>query len=80
MNRTMIKIASCMLLLLCCHHLQRIESFLLSYRETLANFTSEELQSNVQAVRERLLEKPKNLDEVSGDRRQGEVLAIHPKY
>jgi insulysin len=42
---------------------QRVEAFLLQYRETLAAMTPEELQTNVTAVTEQLREKPKNLDE-----------------
>lgn len=39
----------------------RIENFLIEYRQTLCQMTQEEFQSNVKAVIESLLEKPKNL-------------------
>jgi insulysin len=42
----------------------RIEDFLLNYRETLVSMTNEKLQIFVQALVEKLLEKPKNLDQV----------------
>ena len=43
----------------------RIELFLESFRATLGAFTEEELKTNIQAVIEKLLEKPKNLDQES---------------
>lgn len=43
----------------------RIEDFLVAYRTKLAAFTDEELQKNILAVVEKLLEKPKNLDQES---------------
>ena len=42
----------------------RIELFLNQYRENLMGMGSEEFQANVNAVREHLLEKPKNLNQV----------------
>ena len=44
---------------------QRVEDFLLGFREKLSSFTVEELQTNIQAVVEKMLEKPKNLDQES---------------
>jgi len=45
------------------HYLdERIESFLVQYRETLAAMTAEELQTNITACVDQLREKPKNLD------------------
>jgi insulysin len=44
---------------------ERIEEFLVGFRVKLAGLSAEELQNNIQAVRERLLEKPKNLDQES---------------
>ena len=44
---------------------QRIELFLSGYRTKLESFTVEELNTNIQAVIEKLLEKPKNLDQES---------------
>jgi insulysin len=43
----------------------RIEDFLVGFRVKLGAFTDEELQTNIQAVVEKLLEKPKNLDQES---------------
>ena len=45
---------------------QRIELFFESYREVLRDMPEEELRNNANAVIETLLEKRKNLDEVSG--------------
>lgn len=42
----------------------RIELFLTQYRETLSCMGSEDFKANVHAVREQLLEKPKNLNQV----------------
>ena len=42
---------------------QRIESFLVQYRQQLAAMAPEEYQAYVQAVIEKLVEKPKNLNE-----------------
>ena len=42
----------------------RIERFLVQYRETIVSMVSTEFQANVDAVREHLLEKPKNLNQV----------------
>ena len=43
----------------------RVEAFLIQYRTDLANTTAEALQGFVVAVCEKLLEKPKNIDQVS---------------
>lgn len=50
------------------HYLDgRIESFLEQYRTTLlADMTLEELNTNIRATIEKLIEKPKNLDEETG--------------
>ena len=44
----------------------RIELFLQGYRDTLAQMGAEELHTNVCSTVEKLLEKPKNIDEESG--------------
>jgi insulysin len=47
------------------HYLdQRTELFLQTYRATIENLSTDDFQSNVQAVVEQLLEKPKNLSKV----------------
>ena len=46
---------------------ERIEVFLEGFRKKLGLFTEEELKTNIQAVIEKLLEKPKNLDSESGN-------------
>ncbi len=43
----------------------RIEEFLISYRKDLEAMEQEKLQTFIDAVCEKLLEKPKNLDQVS---------------
>ncbi len=43
----------------------RIEDFLTTYRQSIAEMSEEKLQTFVDAVIEKLLEKPKNLDQVS---------------
>lgn len=43
----------------------RIESFLSEFYDTLQKFTDEEFENNRQAVIKNLLEKPKNINEVS---------------
>ena len=44
---------------------QRVESFLLQYREQqLLTMAPEDLEANVAAVIEKLVEKPKNIDQV----------------
>ena len=45
----------------------RVEDFLVGFRSKLGAFTDEELQTNIQAVVEKLLEKPKNLDQESSN-------------
>ena len=42
----------------------RVESFLTQYREQLAQISPEDFSANVTAVIEKLVEKPKNIDEV----------------
>ena len=42
----------------------RVEDFLLQYRAQLAAISAEDLGANVNAVIEKLLEKPKNIDQV----------------
>ena len=42
----------------------RVESFLVQYREQLAQISAEDFSANVNAVIEKLVEKPKNIDEV----------------
>jgi len=42
----------------------RIEAFIAQYREVLAAMSPNELQTNITATIEHLLERPKNLDEV----------------
>lgn len=42
----------------------RIEEFLATYRQTIAEMSEEKLKTFVDAVIEKLLEKPKNLDQV----------------
>lgn len=44
---------------------ERIESFLLGFRVKLAALTEKELSDNILAVREKLVEKAKNLDQES---------------
>eukprot|EP01041_Mallomonas_annulata_P009052 gene9052-18749_t len=41
----------------------KIESFLISYHDVLEKLSEEDLKSNIQAVIEKLVEKPKNLDQ-----------------
>lgn len=43
----------------------RIEDFFITYRSTIAEMSEEKLKTFVDAVIEKLLEKPKNLDQVS---------------
>ncbi len=42
----------------------RVESFLVQYRDHLKGISAEDFQANVAAVIEKLLEKPKNIDQV----------------
>lgn len=42
----------------------RIESFLLQFHEELLTFSSEKVLSYIEAVIQKLVEKPKNLDQV----------------
>ena len=44
---------------------ERIEDFLISFKELLLQYTPEQVQENIEAVKDRLLEKPKNLNEGS---------------
>jgi len=44
---------------------ERIEDFLISFKELLLQYTPEMVQENILAVKDRLLEKPKNLNEGS---------------
>jgi insulysin len=50
----------------------RIESFLCQYRAMLLAMPQKEFQENVAAVIEKLVEKPKNIDEVSGGGKEEE--------
>ena len=43
----------------------RVESFLVQYRDQLKAISAEDFQANVAAVIEKLLEKPKNIDQVN---------------
>lgn len=45
-----------------CYLDKQVETFLAQYRTVLETLTAEELNDNIQAVVEKLLEKPKNLD------------------